>query len=329
MNAVTRLISPPQARGLQASATTKGIFTILAIDHRDSLREMTNPAVPAAVSAEMLTEIKLAVLKELAPLASGVLLDPDYGAAQAIAAGALPGHVGLLCPLEVEGVFGDPLERQTMLMEGWNAEKAKRLGATGVKLLIFYHPDSPAAEVQEELLYGVVSECERAEIPLFVEPISYSLDPAIPKESIEFARERRRIVVDSVKRLGALKPNVLKVEFPVDVRYETERAVWAEACAELDEAAAVPWALLSAGEPFDIFREQVCVACENGCSGFLAGRAVWREVATLSGGARREFLETTARERLRTLVEIAEEHGTAWSARYTIARPDENWYRGF
>lgn len=329
MNAKTRLISPPQARGLQASATDRGIFTILAIDHRPSLREMVNPGAPASVSAETLTDIKLAVVRELAPLASGVLLDPEYGAAQMIAVGALPGHVGLLCPLEVEGYFGDPCARQTRLMEGWSAEKAKRLGATGVKILIFYHPDSSTAEQQEELLRCVVAESERWEIPLFLEPISYTLDPRFPRESFEFARDRRRIVVESVKRLGALKPNVLKVEFPVDVKHETERTVWAEACAELDEAAPVPWALLSAGEPFDIFREQVRVACENGCSGFLAGRAVWREVATLDGEARGEFLETTARQRLQTLVEIAEELGTPWSARYSIAHPDENWYRDF
>ncbi|MBI4671023.1 MAG: tagatose 1,6-diphosphate aldolase [Chloroflexi bacterium] len=299
-----------RARALQASATPNGVFTILAMDHRDALRVMVNPAAPETVSADTLTDLKLAVVQQLAPLASAVLLDPIYGAAQAIVAGALPGHVGLLCALEDQGYLGNPFARQTALLDGWNVEKAKRLGATGVKILLLYHPDSPAAEQQEELVRGVLRECARHEIPLFLEPISYALDSNVVKSSAQFARERRRIVVESVKRLGALKPDVLKVEFAVDVKYETERAVWADACAELDAASPVPWALLSADEPFEVFREQV-------------------RVQALENGARTNFLETLATHRFQTLVEIAREYGKPWSARYAMPNVNANWYREF
>ncbi len=323
------MLSLGRARALQASASANGVFTILAIDHRDALRVMINRADPASVPADMLTAIKLDVVRHLAPLASAVLLDPLYGAAQAIASGALPGHVGMLCAIEDQGYLGDPFARQTRLLDGWSVAQAKRLGATGVKILLLYHPDSQAAAQQDELVRGVLQECERHGIPLFLEPISYPLDPKVAKGSPEFARERRRIVMASVKRLGALGPDVLKVEFPVDAKYETDRAVWADACAELDAASPVPWALLSADEPFEIFREQLCIACENGCSGFLAGRAVWREAATLPGAERARFLETEAVSRFQALVEIARAHGKPWTARYTFPQPDENWYRGF
>ena len=42
-----RTLSVGKIRGLQTTATKAGIFTILAIDHRDSLRVIINPDDPA------------------------------------------------------------------------------------------------------------------------------------------------------------------------------------------------------------------------------------------------------------------------------------------
>lgn len=324
---MTMTISVGRARGLQASATARGIFTILAVDHRDSLRVIMNPDTPEEAD---LGDAKLAILRHLAPLTSAVLLDPVHSAAQAIAEGALPGHVGLLVALEEEAYGGDSSRRQTVLVPGWSVEKAKRLGASGVKLFLFYHPDAGAVtERQEKLVSGILSDCRRYDIPLFLEPISYPLDAGTDKKSSDFARERKGIVIDSARRLSTLKPDVLKVEFPVDPRYETDEGAWHAACAELNEACAAPWALLSADEPFDTFKQQVRVACEEGCSGFLAGRAVWREAATLTGGARDDFLLNTARRRLEELVEIADRYGKPWQSRYVMPSPDENWYASY
>ncbi len=310
-----KLFSLGRRRALQASSTANGIFTILAADHRDALRVMVNRDAPDSVSAETLTDIKLALVKQLAPLASAVLLDPIYSARQAIATHTLPGHVGLLCALEDQGYLGDPFARETTLLGDWSVAQAKQLGATGVKILLLYHPDSPASDQQDELVRGVLRECEREEIPLFLEPISYTLDLNISKTDAAFARARRRIVIESVKRLGALNPDVLKAEFPIDAKYETDHAVWADACAELNEASPVPWALLSAAEPFEVFQEQLRVACENGASGFLVGRAVWGEAATLRDGERENFLATIAMRRFQTLAETARTFGKPWYTR--------------
>lgn len=320
-------LSPGRIRGLQASATPHGIFTILAIDHRDALRAMIDASAPESVPAIQLTDLKLAIARHIASSASAVLLDPLYSVGQVITRQALPGRVGLLCALEAQGYLGDPFSRQTTLLSGWCVEKAKRLGATGVKILLLYHPEAGmAAEKQEQLVRAVLADCRRYEIPLFLEPISYSLDPSIRKGSAEFAPLRRRIVVEGARRLGAMGPDVLKVEFPVDVKHETDRAVWAEACAELDEAASAPWALLSADEPFEVFKEQLRVACQAGCSGFLAGRAVWREAVKLAGPEREGFLENVARRRFTELVEIALEFGAPWHSRYVLPEIDERWH---
>lgn len=306
------MLSSGRTRALQASATARGVFSILAIDHRDAMRVMVNPNAPETVSAERLTEIKLAVVGKLAAEASAVLLDPIYSAEQAVTTHTLPGHVGLLCALEDQGYLGDPFARETVLLNGWSVEQSKLLGATGVKLLLLYNPDTVSADAQDDLVRGVLDDCGRFEIPLFLEPISYAADATKPKGSAEFARERRRIVIESVRRLGALGPDVLKVEFPIDAKHDRDETLWADACAELNAASPVPWALLSGDEPFDTFKRQLQIACENGCSGFLVGRSVWRDAATLAGAARDDFLETTARPRLRELAAIADRYATPW-----------------
>ena len=322
-----RTLSPGRIRALQACANAQGIFTILAADHRDPLRAMLNPSAPMDVTAAELTDAKLALVRELTPFASAVLLDPIHSAAQAIVTGALSGHVGLLCALEEQGYGDDAFARTTTLLKGWSVEKAKRLGANGVKILLFYHPESRAAEQQEELVRAVLRDCAQFQIPLFLEPISYSLEPRVEKNSEAFARARRRIVIESVRRLGALQPDVLKVEFPLDVKFENDERVWGDACAELNEASPAPWALLSGEEPFDVFKRQVRVACENGCSGFLAGRAVWRDAFGVTETQRTEFLRTTARQRFQELSNLATMYGKAWHTRYAMPNVDENWHR--
>lgn len=323
-------LTPGRARGLQQCALSEGGFAILAADHRDAMRALINREQPQEVPASHLTALKLDIVRYMAAAASAVLLDPPYGAGQAVATGALPGHVGLIVALEEQGYLGDPYGRRTTLLVGWSVEKARRLGASGVKLLLFYHPDAgPVTEAQEQLVAAVVADCRRYDLPLFLEPIAYPLRPDVPKDGPEFARERRRIVVESARRLSALGPDVLKVEFPLDVNHESNAVVWAEACAELNAATSVPWVLLSAGEPFHIFRRQLEVACEAGCSGFAAGRSLWFEATTLSPAARLEFLTTAGRERLQRLVNIVRAKAHPWYERYTVPQPDEHWYRTY
>ena len=71
----------------------------------------------------------------------------------------------------------------------------------------------------------------------------------------------------------------------------------------------MPWTLLSAGVGFRPSSERVRTALEQGASGFIAGRAIWGEAASLSGAERVEFLEETAVPRMAVLSDLLAEQG--------------------
>lgn len=320
-------LTPGKIRGLQTASTPKGVFKILAVDHRDSMRVLINSDRPESVPAQTLTDIKMAIVEALSPLATAVMLDPEYSAAQAIVMSALPGQVGFLCALEAQGYSGEPTSRETTLLNGWSVEKAKRLGASAIKLLVYYHPDAgDATKAQERTIRGVIADCGRYDIPLFLEPLYYSPDPAVPVQSEEFAASRRYVVTETVRRLGALGPDVLKIQFPEDASHQPDPSAWADACAELDETAVVPWALLSGGDPYDTFKAQLEVACKAGCSGFMVGRALWREAIHAEPTDRGRVVRDSALPRFQELAAIVDSYGHDWRRKHTLPEIPDRWY---
>jgi tagatose-1,6-bisphosphate aldolase len=313
-------------RGIARCSNGQGVFVILALDHRNNLRQALNPADPEAVKDRDLVEFKQQVIEALAPGSSSVLLDPEYGASQVIGQDILPGRTGLLVSLEETGYTGDPTARASQILPGWNVGKIKRMGADGVKLLVYYHPDSDVAREQENLVSAVAEDCAGFDIPFFLEPLSYSLNP--DRKSLT-AAEKRRIVVETASRLTPLGIDILKAEFPLDVKDERDEKVWAEACRELTQASQVPWALLSSGVDFETFLRQVSVACESGASGVIAGRAIWKEAVGLETANRQTFLSTVAIERLQALTAICNQHAVPWTRYYPPELVPEGWYRDY
>src|SRR5579859_3681415 len=146
-------------RGLQQLSTSRGIFTMTAMDQRGSLQEMVNPANPDTVDYEAMKRIKLELAETFSPLSSAVLLDPIYGAAQVIASGALRGQCGLLVAIEESGYTSDGSGRLTAMMPNWNVRKIKLMGASAVKLLVYYHPDAErSAQHQRQVVRQIVAD---------------------------------------------------------------------------------------------------------------------------------------------------------------------------
>jgi tagatose 1,6-diphosphate aldolase len=279
-------------RGLQQISSQRGTFTALALDHRQNLRK----ANPAFVSDEQLSRFKLDVTSALAPSSTAVLLDPEVSAAQAIAERVIPNSVGLIVAVESTGYTGDATARRAQIIPGWSVEKAKRMGASAVKLLVYYHPDASTVKEIEEFTAKVSEDCKKYDLALMLEPLSYSLDEGRKLTS----EEKRYVVVETAKRLTPLNVDILKAEFPLDVN-DMDESKWMDACKEISSASITPWILLSAAVDYETFVRQVTVACNAGASGIAVGRAVWQEAVGMTPDVRADFLQTTARERFTRL----------------------------
>ena len=317
-------ISIGKLRGLQQCTSARGTFTCLALDHRQNLRKALNPQDPAATSDAELSQFKLDVTSLLGADATTVLLDPEVSAAQAIARGALSGKSSFVVAVESTGYGGETTARQSQVLPGWSIEKAKRMGASMVKLLVYYHPDSPTAPEIESFTRQVAADCVKYDLGLMLEPLSYSLDAQKKLSS----GEKRCVVVETARKLTAIAGvDVLKAEFPLDTA-DLDETRWAAACAEVTAASQTPWILLSAAVNYELYLRQIICACAAGASGIAVGRAVWQEAVELRGEARLHFLRTTGHERLTRLNALCTALARPVSEFYN-ASPAFDWYKTY
>ena len=333
-------ISIGKLRGLQQLADSSGMMTMCAIDHRGALKRALNEKNPDAVSYQDMVDFKLDLCQAVAPFASAILLDPEYGAGQAIAVGLMPGSKGLLISLEKSGYTGDSAARITELLPGWGVKKARKMGASAVKLLIYFRPDlKDIASKQLDLVAGLADQCLEEDIAFLVEPVSYPIEEERINQggtsSRKFAEIKTGLVIETARQITALPIDVLKAEFPADIKFEQDEAKLIGLCQELNQASLLPWVLLSAGVDFESFRNQVRIACKAGASGFLAGRALWQEgVRIRSREKRLDFFQNTAAPRLKELAEIADRYGKPWYSRLGAEKGKfspvaQDWYRDY
>jgi tagatose 1,6-diphosphate aldolase len=322
-------ISVGKLRGLQQISDNTGRFTMIAMDQRGSLQKMLHPENPKAATYGEMEAVKLGVTEALAPHASGYLLDPEYGVGPAINRFALPGRTGLLVSLETSGYEKKGNWRLTTLLEGWNVEKVKRLGASAAKLLIFFNPDAPREIVdhQSKVVQGVADECRRLDLAFVCEPMSYPVD-----ESDEsFAHHKADTIIRTAEALSPLGLDVLKAEFPGDPKVTTNPEELRKNCERLSRATKVPWVVLSAGADFPVFRGLVETACRGGASGFLAGRAIWKDAfreKTLE--SQMAYVRTQGVKNFQDLADLAHRYARPWwdfyGGKEKLQDHFEGWY---
>lgn len=259
-------------------ANAAGRIGVLAIDHRDSMRSVIDPANPGSVPHEQIVDLKRLIIDELADVATGVMLEPEYSIPALVP--HLPTGVGFTAALESQGYSEDPSSVATTLLPGWSAGQAATVGAAATKLLAYYSPEATEHAAQQRLVIAqALSESHAAGLPMLLEPLAFPGGDHGPE------------TVAAVSGTIDLGADVMKVAWPGVEHLDS-------LVAALDGR---PWVLLSGGGAFEDYVANVSLAVDAGCSGFMAGRAVWREVTQVAETDQARVLREIARPRLEQL----------------------------
>lgn len=269
---------------LDALARPSGTFAMVAMDQRESLRTMLREHGHDD-GDERVARFKRAVARELAPHASGFLIEP--------------GHVETVAPHVPRGLIlaVDRLvqERGGVVEDTSLAELDEPpAGVVALKLLVIWRDDERRGE-RVELARSFAALAERHGLLAVLEPV-------VRHENREWA------IVEAARELGGTGCSLYKCQVPLEGKGDP--AEIARHAREIDAALPCPWVVLSQGVAADDFPAAVRAACEGGASGFLAGRALW--TATLGQDDPTEALRAVSVPRLRELGEIVDAHGRPW-----------------
>jgi tagatose 1,6-diphosphate aldolase len=306
-------LSIGRLRAFQRIFSTDGAALLLAADHGTTLAELLDSAAPELVGARALTDARCAVVEALAPLVDGVVLEPAYGAPEAVARGLLPHDTALLVSAECAPRF-DPLHgvRISPLRAGWRAADARRLGADGAKLLVYHRADCElAVDMQRHIVETFVAECARHDLLSLVECRTYPLPDETPAA---FQALRPAMLLDGARTLSALGADVVAIEWPGRRCDESAALALYE---QIDTACDAPW--LVTGTPdvnVTAFGRSVRLACRAGASGAIVGRLLWQEGLVLPNREWEHWLGTTGARGARLVRASVHEHAQPWWARY-------------
>ena len=253
-------------------ARENGTYAMVAMDQRESLRTMFREHGHDDSDARM-RMFKTAVARELAPHASGFLVEPQF--------------VDDVRPYVPSGLIlaVDLLEQERGgVVEDTRLDELDELpaGVDALKLLVIWRDDERRGER--------VEMCERFVALAARHGVLSVLEPVVRDDGqIEAA----------ARELGATRPSLYKCQAP-------RLGDIVARCEEITSVLPVPWVVLSQGVPRDEFPQAVEDACRGGARGFLAGRALWTN--TLDADDPTELLRTQSLQRLQELIAIVDRY---------------------
>lgn len=287
-------------RGYQQICGANGLMMVVACDQRGGMRKVLadTPETQAAINEATLGVVKAGIVSHLANKASCVLLDAVCAVPDVVDDEVLSRDTGLLVGLDASGWDIDANGyRISKLVPGTTARRVRELGGTGAKLMVYLRPDRPEAnDVNIQIIRDCIADFAQEDLLLVVEILTYSLDG---ESEADYAAAFPGLIVESARICLELGSKVLKLPFPGN----------AEACKKITEFCdGVPWAVLSAGVDHETFIGQVATAMENGASGVIAGRALWKDCISLDAATCEDRLENIASKRLREIQAILDDH---------------------
>ena len=180
-----------------------------------------------------------------------------------------------------DSIFSDTQGgRISSSIDHWSVSKIKRMGADAVKVLAWYRPDADRKSYSSST--GLCSKSRRRmhvkyDILFLFELLVYPLskDKHQTKDYVEMKNKKTEHVLKSVEEFSNHKygVDVFKLESPVNASEISNNDI--NAFNEMGKLAGRPWVMLSAGAGKEDFKNVLELAFKAGCSGFLAGRAIW------------------------------------------------------
>ena len=277
-------------------ALASGGLAMVAVDQREALRGMYAAKRGGEIGDEVLTDFKVAVAEKLSDLASGLLVDLDFGLKQIVDRKALAPNCGLIAAQDLLIGPAGGAATDTAIDDRVDAAEMKRLGAVALKLLILYRADeSPEmrAEMAKKFIDGARKEGLISLVEIIVKP---------PRNGGDFDREIE--IVNAAKEASAWGMDVYKAEVPFGGKASDDEMK--NVYKQMHDAIGVPWVVLSNGVAKEDFERAVSLACASGARGFLAGRAVWADV--VGDEDERASLTSISRPRLQSFINAVNEH---------------------
>jgi sulfofructosephosphate aldolase len=265
-------------------ARPSGTFLMVAMDQRESLRTMLREHGHEPTE-ERVARFKRAVASELAPHASGFLIDDE--------------HLDAVAPVVPHGLIlaVDRLVQEPGgVIEDTHLEDDVEVapGIVALKLLVIWRDDNERARRFETSSRFVELAREHGLLSVL--------------EGVVRADDREAAIVEAARELGAVGPDLYKCEVPLHGRGKADEIE--RRARTIDSVLDCPWVVLSQGVDPDDFPTAVAAACRGGASGMLAGRALWTSV--LAADDPTDLLRERSVPRLHELAAIVDAHGRPW-----------------
>lgn len=268
-------------------------LTMLALDQRGSLRTIiANGREESTVGDDQLIAFKAAAAETLAPLASAVLLDSGLGRK---AMALVPVGVPLILSADkFDQKPGGPVER-SVLDPAVTPQLIENCKASAIKLLVIWTQGS-GADFRRDLVQRFVDLAAKTGRIALVEGIVRTEKG----ERFTSTKDHGDAVIEAAFELCLPGIDLYKAEVPGYLPGQFDDI--ASFARQLTATISQPWVVLSNGVAAQDFAQGVRISCENGASGFLAGRAIWADAASKPDP--REELRRESVPRLRKLVDI-------------------------
>lgn len=273
-----------------------GGFAMLALDQRESLRQMMETAKSRSIQDNELVDFKIAALDIFSTKPSAVLLDINFGIEALSRATAKLAPVILAVDELISGEDGRVAITKLVLSGIEPAIEAS--SPVALKFLMLWS-EKDSADERLDRAGSFVELCKKFQLPSVLESI------VRPKNSPTWSDPylAADAMLQAAHELSAVKADLYKCEVPGHGRFESEETI--KYSKQISQAIASPWVVLSNGVSAADFPKSVESACLGGASGFLAGRAIWADaVQTVDP---KSFMKSESINRMDVLIKIVDE----------------------